>query len=210
MEPNVSANGSKPKKIELPKLNLQAVSVRLVGLTPIIVHNWDPKSLREMEDKQQGKAANKKEARDPAAECGAARILDAAGRDCIKAVYLKKCMMSSFRYIRDFKRTELTGALFVDGQLIPLESKPFAMRTDTVRIHGGTTTLRYRPEYQDWSVRATIVFQSNVISIEQVLNVLNVAGYSIGLCEWRPEKDGDFGRFKLDGASVEVKEVFHV
>lgn len=198
------------KKIELPKLNLQAVGVTLVGLSPLIVHNWDAKSIQEIEDKQQGKAASRKEARDPAAECNAARIIDDEGRDCIKAVYLKKCMMSSFRFIRDFKRTELTGAVFVDGQLLPIISEPFKMRTDTVRIHGGTTTLRYRPEYKDWQVRATIVFQSNVITIEQVLHILNTAGYAIGLCEWRPEKDGDFGRFKLDPSSVEVREVANV
>ena len=31
----------------------------------------------------------------------------------------------------------------------------------------------------------------------QVVNLLSLGGFSVGGCEWRPEKDGDKGRFTV-------------
>ena len=57
--------------IELPKLAIQTLKVRLVGDSPLIVHAWSPKALRAMADKQQKKATAGREAKDPWADfCG--------------------------------------------------------------------------------------------------------------------------------------------
>lgn len=207
-ETKMAATSAKAKKsIVMPSLKLERARLRLIGLTPLIVNNFAEKAKTEIAERQQGKATMKKAARDPEAEYEAARILDSQGRDCIKASYLKMCCLSSFRFSDDFKRTELTGAFFVEGNLIPLDFEERSMRTDPVRISGGTTTLRYRPMYTGWSVGLSVVYQSNFISTEQLLNMFRTSGFAVGLCEWRPEKNGDMGRFKIDAASVEVSEV---
>ena len=36
------------------------------------------------------------------------------------------------------------------------------------------------------------------MTIEQIINCVNAGGYSVGIGEWRPEKDGDFGRFHIE------------
>ena len=35
------------------------------------------------------------------------------------------------------------------------------------------------------------------LTLEQIMNVVNLGGYSVGIGEWRPEKDGDFGRYHI-------------
>jgi len=193
--------------VTMPSLRLERAKLRLVGITPLIVNNFAEKAMVEIAERQQGKAVMKKPARDPEAEYNAARILDREGRDCIKSVYPKMCCLSSFRFVEDLKRTVLTGSFFVEGDLLPLGFDGLSMRTDPVRISGGTTTLRYRPMYTGWSVALSVVYQSGVITIEQLLNMFRVSGFAIGLCEWRPEKNGDFGRFQVDPTSVQVEEV---
>jgi hypothetical protein len=39
------------------------------------------------------------------------------------------------------------------------------------------------------------------MSAEQVLNLFNTAGFACGVGEWRPERDGSNGRFRVAEAS---------
>ena len=57
--------------IELPPLNIQTLKLTLIGDSPLIVHAWSPKALKQMADKQQKKATAGREAKDPWADfCG--------------------------------------------------------------------------------------------------------------------------------------------
>ena len=71
------------------------------------------------------------------------------------------------------------------------------MRTDAVRIGMGTLDLRYRPEFQEWSVALRIRYNAAAISPEQIVNLYNVAGFAVGIAEWRPERDGSNGMFEV-------------
>jgi len=36
------------------------------------------------------------------------------------------------------------------------------------------------------------------MSLEQIINCINAGGYTVGIGEWRPEKDGNFGMFHVE------------
>jgi len=36
------------------------------------------------------------------------------------------------------------------------------------------------------------------MTLEQILNVINAGGYTVGIAEWRPEKDGSFGKYHIE------------
>ena len=36
------------------------------------------------------------------------------------------------------------------------------------------------------------------MTIEQILNCIDAGGFVCGIGEWRPEKDGDYGRYHLE------------
>jgi hypothetical protein len=72
-----------------------------------------------------------------------------------------------------------------------------AMREDMVRVGMGTADLRYRGEFADWHAKLLVRYNANVLSESQILNIINVAGFAVGVGEWRPEKDGMNGMFHV-------------
>ena len=69
-------------------------------------------------------------------------------------------------------------------------------REDMVRIQM-TTDIRYRGEFREWSVDLDVQYNAAAVSPEQVVNLFNVAGFAVGVGEWRPEKNGSFGMFHV-------------
>ena len=188
--------------ITIPEHNKKKLRMVLVGKTPLIVHAWSEKAKLQMRTKQQKGAKMAKEAKDPKADFQGAKYLDSKGRDSVRAAFFKNAIVSACRFADDLKMTVIRGALFVEGDLLPLKFKECNMREDTVRVGMGTADLRYRPEYTDWSVEIVVEYLANVLTPAQIVNLIRLAGFSVGICEWRPEKNGDFGRFDVDIESV--------
>jgi len=55
----------------------------------------------------------------------------------------------------------------------------------------------YRAEFVDWSIKIQIEFEPKLISHAWLVFLVRRAGLSVGLCEWRPEKKGEMGRFDI-------------
>lgn len=90
----------------------------------------------------------------------------------------------------------------VDGEEYAwIEADPPEFREDMVRIGMGTADLRYRGQFNNWKMHMRLSYNaSGVIRLEQILSCLNAGGFSCGIGEWRPEKDGCFGRFHIETA----------
>ena len=73
------------------------------------------------------------------------------------------------------------------------------MREDMVQIGGMSKVadIRYRPEFKTWSTTLTIRYNRNAITPEQIANLLNYGGFSNGVGEWRPSRDGSHGTFHV-------------
>jgi len=106
-------------------------------------------------------------------------------------------MVGAGRFL-DLPMTQIRGTVFIEGDnagLIPVKYKEKVMRTDWARVGKGGTDIRYRGEVRNWSMTFFIKFNANFLSAEQAINLLETAGFSQGLGEWRPEKNGTFGTF---------------
>ena len=66
-----------------------------------------------------------------------------------------------------------------------------------VRV-GQSTILRTRPIFHDWVIDFSITFDANVMNGAAIIQAANDAGRLVGLCEWRPERGGNFGRFRVE------------
>lgn len=200
------------KEIKLPELQIQRLPLRVTGITPLIVHAWSEKAKEQMRLKQQKGAKMAKSAKDPNADFEGAKYRDAKGNECVRALFFKNAIVSAARFADDLKMTVLRGAIFVEGDFLPIQDKTgrkaakSVMREDTVRVGNGVADLRYRPEYADWSVDITIQFNAHVLSAEQVVNLVRLAGFSVGICEWRPERDGHYGRFDVEAISKKARK----
>lgn len=188
-------------KVELLAIKQVSTTIKIRGTSTLITNNWSEKAKKQMRDKQQKLAKTAKEAKDPNADFEGAKYKDEKGRDCVPALAFKNAIVSAARFSDDLKMTVLRGAIFVPGELLPIKYSECTMREDMVRVGMGTADLRYRPEYHDWEIDLPIVFNAHVVSPAQVLNLLKLAGFSVGICEWRPEKNGQHGRFDVEASS---------
>lgn len=107
----------------------------------------------------------------------------------------------------DVKKTLMKAAFFLEGatdastpDIAEIISDPPVMREDMVKVGGQSKVadIRYRPEYDNWSIPLRMTYNVNGhYSLEQLLNCVNVGGFACGIGEWRPSRNGQAGMFKL-------------
>lgn len=113
-------------------------------------------------------------------------------------------IMAASRNNLDLKTTTLRGAFFIHGEgpdmLAEVKGCVPEMREDMVRVGGisKTADIRHRAQFSDWYMDLTIDYNTNgPITPEQIVNLINLGGFTCGIGEWRPEKDGSFGMYRV-------------
>lgn len=205
--------------VEIRALNIKKVKIRIVGDTPLIVHAWSDKAKKMMLDAQQRTTkTSAKPIRDPYDEfvnsmywltekpestVEAFEAAVAAGAKWGFPVGAIKMAGNSTAYRNGWVKNQmqLRGAYFLEtefGDMAQIEGDTPIIREDMVRIGMGSADLRYRAEFRNWSMSMNLVYNADgEVTLEQIYNVLNSGGYSCGIGEWRPEKDGTFGRYHI-------------
>ncbi len=185
--------------IEVKPINIKTIDLTLVGDSSLIVHAWSKKAKKEMLDKQMKKAKTAKEAKDPQKDYEDCFYYCKNGKPGFPSIAFKAAAVSAGgRFSDGLKMTELRGSFFVEDELVEIEGEP-VMREDMVRVGMGTADIRYRPEFKNWRITLHIRYNSDAISLDQLVNIFNLAGFGVGVGEWRPEKDGQFGMFHVEG-----------
>lgn len=198
--------------IELPRIEIRLMDVTVIGDSPLIVHAWSQKAKLEMLGKQMKKATGAREAKDPVADFEASLYRLADGGYGFPSVAFKAAAVTAITSVAGMTKVAARQAFQILGEdvdvkgafegtmarqnLVRLSGAP-TMREDLVRVGMGTADIRYRGEFADWSARLLVRFNANVLSEAQILNILNVAGFGVGVGEWRPEKDGSHGTFHV-------------
>lgn len=192
----------KDDSVAVPPLETGKVTFTVRGLSSLIVHRFGEKSRKQMEDNQQGVARHKKAPKVPEEEFKSSlyTINDKKGIYGFPASGFKKAMVSACRYAEGFTMTKALGSFHVMGDLLQIKGPKPIMRTDVVRVGkfgSKTSDIRYRGEFKDWSIDVEILYNARVVSKEILAHLLHLAGFSVGIGEWRPEKGGQFGMFQL-------------
>lgn len=185
-------------EVIIPKSNIQEIVVPIEGVSPLIVHKFSSKIQKEIKDKQ-NKKARKKEARDPEAEyLDTLYFMNGDDRTGFPATGFKKATVRAGKFL-DYRMTDLNSAIFIEpdeGELVEIHGK-HEMRTDMVRLQGKTADIRYRGHYPTWSANLKVKYNSNLLSAESVVQLIHEAGFGVGIGDWRPEKSGVCGRWKV-------------
>lgn len=209
--------------IEIVPLDIKRVKIRIVGDSPLLVHAWSDKAKKMMLDAQMGKTKTKaKEKKDPFSDFvnsmywiegkpkadtpeAFAESVQAGAKWGFPVGAIKQAANSAAYRLKWVKnQMELRGAYFLKsehGSLGEIKGSIPEIREDMVRVGMGTADIRYRAVYEDWYMDFILEYNaSGGMSLEQILNCINAGGYACGIGEWRPEKDGDFGRFHVEVA----------
>lgn len=180
----------------------------ITGITTLIQNCFAQKSLEEMLRKHMGLNQGK-EKKKPAQVIENAKVFNTQGVISVPAAAIKKAMITASGAVKSFQRqkTSLRITIFVaGGGAIPLEYKEWGPRVDMVRLKNGSPDVRFRPEFRGWRMRFGVEYDDNALNIRSVMDLVNRAGY-VGLCEWRPEKNGDHGMFSLTRQITDKKEI---
>ncbi len=201
-------------------------TVRVVGDTPLITHQWSEKAKKQMRDTKGGAPKVKK--REPCnpteegmraaywltpmpeeftEEAFAKAVADGA-RFGVKATSFKLAgNASAYRQGWVKNQMALRLAYFIEADengLVEIHAEDVTIREDSVTVGMGSADLRYRPMFSNWWVDLTVTYsKSGQMTLEDILTVLD-AGGDVGGGEWRPEKDGIFGRYHSVRDSVQI------
>lgn len=183
--------------LEIRPLNIKTLMVPIRGLSPLICHAWSEKAKKQMLDNMMKTKAKKRDQKDPEAEYRASFYMTSDGGYGFPAVAFKSSMVRAAKLagIPMVDARQMFHVEAEDGDLVRIGGEP-TMREDTVTVGRGTD-LRYRPEFRDWKAYLSIRYNADNISDQQLVDLLGLAGFSVGVGEWRPEKSGQFGMFEV-------------
>jgi hypothetical protein len=181
----------------IPQIDIREIAVTIIGDSPLICHAWSNKAKEMMLRKQMKEAKAGKEAKDPQADYEESlyKLPDGSGYG-FPCVAFKSAAVGACRFSDGIKMTEARGAFHVVGELVTIDGTP-RMRQDMVRIGMGTADIRFRGEFPTWRTTLRVQFNATALSPAQIVNLFNIAGFGVGVGEWRPEKDGSYGRFHV-------------
>lgn len=199
MKKEKSAENHSETTVTIPGIQTEVFRLHIQGTSSLICHRFSTKAKEQLETpKKRRLMTGDRPARNPQQS-----FLDSlypmpgkSGSYGFPASAFKKAAVSACRQIPNLPMTFVRGAFFVLGDLVPIDVKP-VLREDIVRLNGGVPDIRYRGEFKDWGCTLEIHYNKGAISKEQIVNLFNIAGFSVGVGDWRPERSGEFGRFKV-------------
>jgi len=211
-------------EIVVKPVEIATMNVRIRGNSPLIVHKWSEKAKKEILDKQTKATKTKgREAKNPVADFIASAywltpeptegtqeafekaVADGARWGFPVTAIKQAAIMAASRNDIDVKTTTLRGSFFIAGEgadmLAEIKGCVPEMREDMVRVGGisKTADIRYRAMFTDWYMDLQIQYNKNgTITPEQIVNLINLGGFTCGIGEWRPEKDGAYGMYQVE------------
>jgi hypothetical protein len=207
-------------QIQDVRLDLVTFQVTIEGTSQLVVHAWSEKAKKMMLDKQLGEASKGREKRNPVEDFKASlyRLADGSGFG-IPAVSLKNAAVTAANDV-ELQKTAMRRAFHIKGDMLKIEAPEIktpiteedskywneieferkhgaSMRSDMVRVGMGTSDIRFRAQFPTWRVKFLVEYNSRVITPGQITNLFNVAGFGVGIFEYRPECNGSWGMFRV-------------
>ena len=209
------AKNKKEEVIEIKPIKIKTTKITIKGVSSLIVSNFNEKCQQQILDAQM-KKTKEKVARNPMEDFIRAfnwltpmpeefteeafdKALKEGARFGFPSTGIKQSVVSgAFRNDLTKDKVSLNGAFFIPDEFIEIKYEEIKMRQDYVRIAHGGTDVRFRPEFKNWSMTFEIQYNENKYSLSQIINFFNYGGFSCGLGEWRTEKGGNFGSYRVE------------
>ena len=165
---------------------------------------------QQIEDSHRGKAVDKKKnIKTPQQEFEDSlyRVRGKKNVYGIPASGIKNCAVTAaIRYVEGITGTVAVGAFHIiddiDG-LCPIKGDKPEIDERTVRVGNFPNKkpcTRRRAKFINWECTFTVKYNASVITPDQLVYLYENAGFSVGLCEYRPEKNGNMGMFHVKRA----------
>jgi hypothetical protein len=175
------------------------IEITVVGIKPLLTHN--PESMGTSVDAKRGSRVPEAEVE---AEAGVYRLPDgccAIKGEAFRASLLKAA--SAWKVKRSSMKSHLAHITVVE-ELVPLvhpadgsplKSYAIDSRRAIVQRQG---IIRRRPRFDEWMATFTVEYDPQLIKDPKlIVDIAADAGNRMGIGDYRPERNGFFGRFKV-------------
>lgn len=201
----------KEEQIRVPPLDVKTLVVLVKNRegSSLLSARFPESAIKQILDKQTGKArASQRKRKEPEKmyEASLYPLMEKKGCCGFPAIGFKLACVNACRYNKDFTMTTMYGAINVVGPYtVEGDSRDFVeiigtpeMRRDTTRNPNTSgADVVFRGEFRSWSAKLRIVYNSAVLSKEQVVDLLRLAGFHVGVGPWRPACKGNHGLFDV-------------
>lgn len=191
---------------------LVRVKVVLRGESPMLQNAMSVEQLLAMRDRK--KPAKTSERVSPREEADSKVHCDAKKRPIVPGNMLYACLINAGQFVRlDGKRqvstaksTMLPGMLTLEEDEFPIyeaggaDGKLSKWEVDIrkgTNPNGGEAVCLVRPRFDSWELRATLLVDRGVMPVTMARELVDLAGARIGIGDFRPQRKGLCGRFKV-------------
>ena len=206
----------KEKTIELKKIETKQVTVKIVGDGDLILNKMNDVSTRQLTEQRKNKAKdldvpNEWEQiitamhwRDgKPTDFSEQGLIDALTNNapCITAFGLKKSFGDAVvRNEIDKYKTKFDNSMNIvaKGGLVPIKFTEHSIDEKLMSPKKGSPVLVRMNRFSGWSAEFTISFTENVYSLEQILNIINLAGFGLGIGSGRTS---GYGRYHIESVN---------
>lgn len=186
--------------LQLKPINAKLMKITIEGTSPLIQHKWSEKALRQMREKGEGKKTKSREPRNPEKEAADATYLTTDGKYGLPLLAIKASLISAAHKDIGIEKTLIRKGIFIKGDssmIVQMKCNKPIVREDCVTVGMGSADLRYRPQFDNWSADLSIEYDADLLQPQDIVNLIDRAGFGVGIGEWRPEKGGEMGRFRV-------------
>ncbi len=182
---------------------MKTIRVEIRGVTPLLIHRFN-------EDAESSKKTRRVEAtnRDPRDEATKNAYIAPDGTFYFSAFSIPGSMgnagsshkstgsRKSLRYVVPSAVRMLSDKVTILNGAGPAKSFEVDSRPVTIPATKGRI-MRHRPRFDQWGAEFDILLDDQLLSPEMAQQLLTEAGQSIGIGDFRPEKRGPFGTFRV-------------
>lgn len=170
---------------------MKTIEVTIEGISPLLMHAFPMVPIEALEKKTKEEQAEVVVYRDPDNK-----------HLYVPGVALQRTLVNGASYSKGKGRATLVkpaaACLMVYPERLDLGVTEYAIDARPVVVPATRgRVVRYRPRLDSWQVTADLEYDENLLKATEVRTIVDNAGLRVGLLDFRPEKKGPFGRFKV-------------
>ena len=203
----------KTETIEIKRIETKQVTVKIVGDGDLILNKMNDVSTRQLTDQRKNKAKDLEVPNEweqiitamhwrdgKPTDFSEQGLIDALKNNapCITAFGLKKSFGEAVvrNEIDKFKtKFDPSVNIIAKGNLIPIKFTEHYIDEKLMSPVRGKPVLVRMNRFSGWSAEFTIQFTENVYSLEQIINIINLAGFGLGIGSGRTS---GYGRYHVE------------
>lgn len=188
-------------EVTIQPIKVAEFNMRVEGISNLLMNKFSDRSKKSLLDKQAGKS---KELIKRTKEAIAVEVSEKIhrmenGKVGFPAAGFKKAMVEAAtgKLLAGMNGKLAKGSFFIIGNLIPIKYKRQVVNESIGRIGRNIPMVTFRPEFEGWSAELPIKYNASQITPQQIVALANLAGFHIGVGDWRPQRSGSYGMFRV-------------